>query len=231
MNDEEFNNFYKYEQFPIPGHPGISIFRRMPRRKTFTKNTDAALRRRVLALEKEAKKDLKGLITALPSTASTSGSVTNVAPVAQGNDTINREGDVISGKSLLLKGLITQNSSAVNTFVRICVVRDKLGNTTAPTIAQVFGSTSNYVAGTSRLIDPQNTKQFDILVDQTFIMGDGTIIINDVSIFRKLRNRDIVYTGTGATDEGIGGLWCFLASNQPTNVPTIAVNATLRFTG
>ena len=93
-------------------------------------------------------------------TFSTTGSLTLLNGLSQGDDFDNRSGRQVRFKSLQFRGSVEQHASATQTFLRLIWVIDKQPNASTPVIGDILTSTS--IAATRNL---DNRKRFVILKD------------------------------------------------------------------
>lgn len=230
----EFDHTFKYEKLPVPGQPGLTQWVRMPRRKrtTVSRNRDRALVRRVNQLEALTKRDVRALNVVLPTTVAAAGSVTSVCDIAQGDTTITRDGDRITTISVLLKGFLSQHANATGSTVRICLIRDKRGTTTFPTIANVFETLAEFTGNRNRGVLQDAQSRFDIIIDKFFTMNDGGVLSHQFSEYRKIGGKVIEFTGPAIDDQGAGALYIFLGTNETgSNIPTFSGTLTIKWYG
>ncbi len=157
----------------------------------------------------------------MDSTPDTTAVMQNVSFVAQGDDVGTRHGRKIHAEHISLSGVMVKAATSPNTRIRMVLFRDNLGTTTAPTIADIFSSESDFFENRPRLINEQPMKRFTVLWDHYIILGegfDGEISAKPYKFSKKL-NFDILYTGTAATDEGKNSIWYLSGSNEASLVP------------
>lgn len=158
----------------------------------------------------------------------TTGSTVNITALGQGDDYTNRQGRKIKLFSIRHQGSITLNSSATATSARFVVVRDNLGSTSQPTIANLFGSATNMLNNLSRLDDPQTNARFSILYDRWLFVNAGTAEAKKIDFYHKISSH-VTYTGTASTDEGKGCIYVMSVSSESTNDPVVEVISTIKF--
>lgn len=151
-----------------------------------------------------------------------SGAVLLLTTIAQGDDFSQRQGRKARAHSLRIQGMVEINGSASATNVRMMVVRDNNGSTTAPAIGDLFANVGTFIANNCKIGDAQSNSRFTVLYDK-FILLDA-VNKSQAAINRYIKlNHHLMWTGTAATDEGKGHLWLFIGSNEATNDPVVTV--------
>jgi hypothetical protein len=166
--------------------------------------------------------------TSWTSDPNTTGAVVSLGDIAQGDDFTERNGRKVRIKSIRHKGKIIMNSSVTtNTDIRAIIVRDNSGTTTQPTIGQVFANAAAMFNNLQHLSDPQTNSRFSILSDFFFtVTPEHPVVTFDV--YQK-SDWHMVFSGTGATDEGKGGLYLMIASTEATNDPVVTASTNVRY--
>jgi len=160
---------------------------------------------------------------------STTGSITSLTDIAQGDDYQNREGRSILMNSLETRLTFTINASATETFVRCLWVLDTMGQdsgSSPPTIAGQILITNAY--NTLRSSNPVYMKRFVILKDELLKLdqvNNPTVVCHQ---FRKMHHH-VKYNGTAAADSAEGTIWFVCLSNEATNVPAINGISRIRY--
>ncbi len=181
-------------------------------------------------------RQLRGLInveyhslsTVFTADPNTSGSVQNLTAIAQG-DTVNaRQGEKLRVKHIEVGGIITLHASATNSQVRMMIIRDNNGSTTAPSISSLFANATTFFTNRLKLGTPQTNSRFTVLWDRYIIMDAGHGLTQKFHWSSGL-DHHVFFTGTSATDEGKGHMYLFIASNEATNDPVVAANATIKW--
>jgi len=129
----------------------------------------------------------------------TTGSVTLLNGVAQGDDSTNRDGRITYAKSIKLEGYVGHAvpASGVQMLAAVYLIWDKQGNGAAPAITDIF----NLSSSTSPL-NLNNRDRFTVLRHQAFALNTAINSINHrMSIYVNLNKPEFktVYGGTGAT--------------------------------
>lgn len=199
-------------------------------RSSYIRNSQqlVKLARDVYLLKKLINVEYKSLRTAWTADPSTTGAVLSLSALAQGDDFSDRQGRKIKLFSIRHTGRVSLHASATNTFGRFAVIRDNLGSTTAPTIADVYGSAANFLGNISKDDDPQTNARFSILYDKWWTLNSATQENLEISSYRKIGSH-ITYTGVAATDEGKGNLYLMSVSSEATNDPSVLVVTTIKF--
>ncbi len=155
------------------------------------------------------------------------GAVVSLGAIAQGDDYQERQGRKIKIVSMRSKGCIQLNASATFTTVRCVIVRDNSGTTTQPTIGQVFADAAAMFGGKVSLSDPQSNSRFALLSDKFYTLWVEKPFIT-FDIYSKAVWH-MIFSGTASTDEGKGGLYLMIASNEATNDPVVSASTEIRF--
>lgn len=147
----------------------------------------------------------------------TSGHVTNITSISQGDGEHARTGNSVFAKYLTFRGKLIMNASATQTMVRILVVRDKQQVAdTAPTVAAVLdGAASSY---TYAPMSADNKGRFTKLYDRTIIL-DPEHQAKALKINLSMRNH-VRFNGVNAADIQKGGIYLMLVADEATNTPT-----------
>ncbi len=179
------------------------------------------------AVKKLINVEFHSINTNLPTDPNSSGSVTNLSPIAQGDDRVNRQGNKIRAKYLKVAGLVKLHASATVSNIRLMIVRDNNGSTTIPAITDLFGSVAIFEQGQNKIGDSQTNSRFSILWDHKMTINTE----NPQQYFEYSMELDhhIFFTGTAGTDEGKGHVYALLASNEATNDPIMTGNMMLKF--
>lgn len=170
---------------------------------------------------------LKGLVnsemykldTAWSSVAMTTGAVSNVVGVAQGDGDNQRSGNSIFVRNYNFKGSIVHNAAGSNTqFVRVSVVMDtqQVGDTN-PAYTDIYESASPYAHLNSNTVG-----RFKVLYSRIITVNNNDKTSSLVSINLPMRHH-VRYNGTAGTDLQKGGIFFCSSVDEPTaNMPTIS---------
>lgn len=191
------------------------------RRRQGTANKALAVAQSVRRLVNVEYKSVPTVLTADPNST---GTVQNLTAVAQGNDQDERSGNKIRLKRIVVKGTVEIHASGETSRVHIVVARDNNGSTTIPSITDLYTSADALQKGVPKLGDPQSNSRFSILMDKMILVNDVARNQHYVNFSRTLDSH-CFFSGTAATDEGKGALYVFMASNEATNDPIVAITA------
>lgn len=158
------------------------------------------------------------------------------------NGTITTAGQVIDLHSIstfntmdgsYVKGVSTAMNLRLNTeagqiaVVRVMILRDKVGNDVAPTLAQIMTNNSNPYLGH---IEPSNTKRFPVILDRLYKLTNGDDVMQLVK-FGKRYNYLIGGDKDADSNFQQNKLWLVLISDiVSTNPPSYVFHSRLRYT-
>lgn len=168
-----------------------------------------------------ASKELGRIRVTIDPTPDTTAVMQNVVDISQGDDVTNRHGRKIHAESISIRGSINKHGTSSFTTVRMMLIRDNLGSTTPPTLADLFIDENDFFENKHRLINEMPMKRFSILWDKYINLNesfDGQLT-NAFYQFHKKLNFNILFTGTASTSEGKNSLWFMSGSNEASNVP------------
>ncbi len=155
----------------------------------------------------------------------------NISNVGQGDDVGTRHGRKVHAEHISIRGSCNKAAASSFTTVRVLLFVDKLGSTTAPTLADLFTDENDFFGNKHRLINEMPTKRFKILWDHYINLNegfDGQLTNAYFSYSRKL-NFDVLYTGTGPTNEGKNSIWLLTGANEATNVPNMKGDVVFKY--
>lgn len=160
-------------------------------------------------------------------TINSTGAITHITDIAQGDTDQSRNGNSLLLKSINLKFQIAMNGSSAGSIVRCLVFHDKqqVGDT-SPSVSDVLDGDA-----VSPLLAPLNNLtvgRFSILFDRMYKMGNSSDPIKIIKMYRKCLSH-VRFNGTASTDIQKNGLYFLLVSNEPTNVPTVSYQSRLTF--
>lgn len=155
------------------------------------------------------------------------GSVTALTTIAQGDNDGERGGLSIKPQSLLIRGTLLCSASASGTMVRIMVVRDN------EQVADTDPSINNILDGniTVTALAPLNNLtvgRYTMLYDKLMVL-DPQRPFKSFEIFKELSGH-IRYNGTASSDIQKHGMYVCVISNEATNYPTLNFAARLSYT-
>ncbi|MGN7614506.1 hypothetical protein ACQZV8_20750 [Magnetococcales bacterium HHB-1] len=165
-------------------------------------------------------KDLAGAVS------STTGSITPLSNLAQGDDYNARNGRSIKLSSLHVRGTVNANASATTTKVRLIIFNDRVSNGSTPAITDVLASSDPM-----SFLNLNNTSRFKIIYDRLYRLTDDQD--NSVKTFRcnKKLGWHAKYNGSAGNvnEMQTGHLWFLILSDQATNTPSVDIHTRLRF--
>lgn len=214
----------------------------MPRpkmvKKYKKKESGFAMRKRVYgSAGKQLYRDLKFLKSVInveykyrdtsgDTTYSTTGSVNNLCLVAQGDDSIERNGRSIKLKYLQLRGVCEKHGSANWTRVRYILFKTRQNQESAPALTDLLTD----VDIDSFYEQLNNQESFTILVDKTIVLDASQALSK---MFQETIPIDthVYYNGTTSSEAscGNGAVYLAILSNEATNTPTVTWNARIGF--
>jgi len=145
----------------------------------------------------------------------TTGTLTLLNGIAEGDDNTQRSGRQATMKSVALAGFFQISTTGTPQKVRVLLVWDNAANGAAPTIAGILSAST---ANSFHNVD--NQSRFTILWDHTAVLGVWSLVatqsvmdqvIKDVNVVVPL-NAVTQFVGTGATIASIGNGSLYLAT-------------------
>lgn len=171
--------------------------------------------------------------------ADTTGTITLLNGVAQGDDYTNRQGRQFLMTSVQLRGIIAPTDTTTgSTLVRVLVVYDAATNGAAPTITDILA------ASTSQAFNNLNNRdRFHVVIDETHAIGglnntatqaySMSPTVAQIERYERLPNVQVTNQGTGNTVASIqkGALWLVTIGDQAAaSGATVSLAARVRFT-
>lgn len=158
------------------------------------------------------------LDTAISTTVSSTGAITHVSAIGQGDGLTQRTGNSVLCSYVAYKVRYAKHASATSSVVRCMILRDNQQVAdTAPAVGDIL-DTGNVVAFYSAI----NAGRFQILSDRVHVMDAGCGIGVYASESITL-NKHIRFNGSATTDIQKGGLYILLISNEATNVADVGM--------
>lgn len=155
-----------------------------------------------------------------PTTDST-GTVTVLTDITQGDAQTNRNGNSCRLKSLLFNYTMVKNGSASTTFVRLIIFQ--WFDDTNPTVTTVLEG-----ANVNSPLSIANSNKYRIKYDKKVDLDAAAKTSFMGEYYRKL-NYELKWTAAGSTAYKEGHLWVLALSDQATNVPTVSIQTRVRF--
>ncbi len=193
----------------------------MPPKK---KQTVKALSRRVSALE--TKPELKHAELEVSTTYGSTGSILHLTPIAQGDQSNEREGLQCHVKDVYGRGAII--AGAAGQIVRLIVFVDKDNNGVALTLGDIL---ENYTNDIHSPLNDYNRHRFRVLMDKVWV-ADSTNALTATRAFKWHRkvNSKAYYSGTAAGNYLKGNVFCLVLTNTAGSHPTLQMITRCRFT-
>lgn len=179
-------------------------------------------------LKSRVHSEFKYLDTVVTNTPTTTAVLALLNGMSKGDGVANREGRQIRVKSILSNTLLTINTSATASNIRIVYFIDKQANAAAPVFGDVFTSSSNYITSARNL---NNRKRFVILKDHVYTLDPDNHNAIRMSFYKKL-DMSTIYDASDAgdiTDIKTNALYMMYICNEATFTPTINSYNRVRF--
>lgn len=207
----------------VAGQVGRAILKRS---RTVTARAGTRRRPRLQAqvnrlVRASNQRELYAIATGFTVDPNTTGAVVALTAIATGDTTTTRAGRQVILKKIIASGIVTRHASASNSHVRMMIVRDNIGNTTPPAIADLFTSVTQFADNKPQIETSQVRQRFTVLMDKWFQMDTGGSGLTKTFKFRKVLNTRCYFTGSASTDGGTNNLYLFIASNEATNDPVV----------
>lgn len=174
--------------------------------------------------------ELKSFDVTLPTTITTSWTITSLTNIAEGDDDTNRTGRSIKCASYNFRySLVMPSTATIAAQVRVVVLRDNWQQGVDPTALQVYEANT---PNTLRQVQVQQGR-FSILLDRTAILNPSTGGNSGMQVIANRKyTRHIRYIDTAGADAsaGSGNLYMFTICDQTgTAAPVCAGNFRLRY--
>ncbi len=181
------------------------------------------------AVKKLINVEYKSIRQTFTTDPSSSGAVVNLTAIAQGDGLANRDGNKVRAKMLQVRGVAEMNASATASHVRMVIVRDNNGSTTIPSISDLYPSVAFFASNSLKTNAPQSNSRFSVLWDHWLSLDFVGYGSTKSFAYSLPLDHHIFFSGTGATDEGKGHLYLFIASNEAINDPNIVAQSVVQF--
>lgn len=200
---------------------------RMTRRQPTAKRALRLAKRAVRTLNKREIKTYSNAVT--NASASSTGTVTQLAAMSQGDTRVARDGDDIQCRGLQIAiEAISNVASVVPTFARVVILKGVKERATAPTWASEFSATlSDHYTWRAW----ESRDQYKTVFDKTvkLIPAASADIDAYVRRFRIRLRHTMRFTASTTTCED-GGLYLMVVTNQATDTPIVNVYSRFFFT-
>lgn len=172
--------------------------------------------------------EVKEITNTTTSGITSTGVVSNMCNIAEGDDLNARTGRKIRLKSFQLRGFALNNDATGidGTFLRVMVIRDNSFGSTAPTIANVLQGGATY---SLRAQEIEKKYAYSVLYDKFIGLSVNS---NNQQIFHKFKklNHECIFDGSTASSQNKGALYLLLLSNRSASEPTVNMQTRVRFT-
>ncbi len=195
---------------------------------------DRRIKQRISRLESTSKKECKKHDELVgPIVVTNTGFVNYLTQIAQGDQSIQREGLSINLLSIYMKGFCLSSKENPNGIVvRLILFRDKYQLGVLPSVTDLL-ETANVFSFTEH----DEMRRFVVLWDKmldisAFDTGlDRTKILKYYKSFKKSKKIDYRGTTNGIASAGSGALFLLAISNSASNHPELTMNYRFKFTG
>lgn len=146
--------------------------------------------------------------------------------IAQGDGQSNRDGSKIRLKQLHLRGICKwNNASSSPQELRVICIRTKVMDGTYPTLGDILESPTDVHS----FLKIDESRAWDIISDKRYMLNDDkdSVMVN----VNKKMSSVVKYIGTAAAEGsmGYGNILVYALSDSATNVPTITLDARVRY--
>lgn len=167
----------------------------------------------------------KEKIVASSTTVSTSGSITPLNLIAQGDDKTERNGNSVKNSSFLCRMRAEMSPSATNTAVRIIFFWDQQANGATPTVGNVLQA-----ANVMSSLNTNWGKRFRVVHDRTYDLSATGQSMSSHKFYTKLNTHTEYNDTTGVIAAVSTNTFnMLLISDEATNTPNVYYNTKLRF--
>jgi len=160
-------------------------------------------------------------------TPDTSGTVTLLSGIAQGDGNTTRDGTSVKLKGGDLRFRAASHTSAAATWLRLLLVVDTRNDGVNPTLSDIISAT---ITGQPNLDSSPN--RFVILHDEvlSLVTAANRIAHRNIPLYALL-DMHLMFNGTGATVASCSGpaLFAVLLSSEATNTPSVTFDSRLLF--
>ncbi len=212
----------------LGGYTGYQMYRKA------RANKDAKLTAKKLALRNSQKirniqrgslHELKTHDVSMAGTISTSGAITLLSGIGQGDTSLSRDGLQVQPRNLQFKIRLVMSATATATQVRFLIFKDTENLGTLPLIGDLLEADT-----TMDFTEHDTRPRFKIMRDINFNLSINGDRITFLKGFIKLKGK-CWFEGTDATQASVGknSLYVYLVSNEATNTPTHTCRFRMRF--
>ena len=147
----------------------------------------------------------------------TSGSITALTSIAQGDGVAARTGNSLLVKSVYINFNCINNASATNgTIITSWLIMDtqQVGDT-SPAFTDIFTATN-----VNAILSPESVGRFKILRRDNIVLSPNGVATKQFKIYKRMLHH-VRFNGVNSTDIQKGGLYWVVCSNQAVNAPTV----------
>jgi len=168
--------------------------------------------------------EFKRLDTVFGAAQSTTAVITPLSQLTQGDSVVNRDGQSVKIKSILLNGVITAHATPVSTQCKIIIFR--WNNEATPVVADILSTVTDPLSQ----MNVDKSHLWKIIKTYFFVLGAAGAA-NHIKRLRFYKKLDIKskYDNTGPTSFTSGSLWMLTLSDQASNTPTFDFRQRMRF--
>ncbi len=209
--------------------PRIATAADIARKQPGLRSLAKKVRKNTRAIGSREKNNIRTTMEVNPDTTAV---VQNLAPIVEGLGDVGRIALKVHAEGIDVSGTLFKNSASIFTRLRLMIVIDKQGDTTPPTVTNIFESEDDFFSGQLRREDVFSMKRYRIVWDKMFVLNenfDGQVTCHAFKFHKKL-NHDMNFSGAGATDEGKNSIWLISASDEVTNKPVVNGDIVFRYT-
>lgn len=198
-------------------------------RKVYSAPKSMSIANKALKLAKQNRKaiEIKEVTTTSSATISSTGTVSALTQIAEGDDESQRSGRQIMLKSVQIRGFVSNADTTQGnaSLVRIMILRDNSFGSTAPLVADVLQSSSTIGL---RAQEVEKRAAVTVLYDKLSHVDVNSRNQFTFEKFKKL-NSKCIFDGTASTTSNKGGLYLLLLSNRAVSGPTVATQVRVRY--
>lgn len=196
-------------------------------RKARNTAKDVAYKALKLAKQNRRSVEVKEVTTSVSASISSTGSISSMVQIAQGDNYVDRNGNSIMIRSFQLRGLVytTDTTLGAKTAFRCLIVRDNGYGSVAPTVAEILQSSAPHGL---RAQEPENRANWTVLYDKFVVLDAQSQNQAIINVYRSYKGK-CLFDGTASTTQNKGALYLFLLSDHAVNMPYCAIQARVRF--
>jgi len=155
---------------------------------------------------------------------------TTINAPAQGDTANTRDGNSIKMLSWSIKGVVSKNAAATNTYLRMIVLLDRAPDGAVPLITEVLDY-AGLANGVNAHYDPENMgARYKVLKDHRWVLNDTDRPSYAFDFYGDINNH-VKFSGPsgGIAGQTQNALHVYFISNQPTNTPGVSYISRVRY--